>query len=398
MGIVLSVFALGIVVAIHELGHFAVAKWCRVGVIEYALGFGKAIFSRRIGDTRYSLRSIPLGGYVRMVGDDPYAVSRAVDPEQSPVAQAPALATPEQWAAPDSKDGPDPLEQELMADRSKWFLTKGVGAKSAIVLAGPFANLISALALAFVSVCVWGATEPINLPIIGQTLSGYPAAKAGMMMGDKVFSVDGQSISSWEQLSSAVSNSGGKEMVFDVERSSDDGKSERVTLKITGVRESSELEFLDKSLASAGFKIGIAAAVKRVHATPGEAVTLAASHIGKLVSVTLRGVVGLVTGKISLKNIGGPIFIFGESMRSAKQGVAALIDFMVFLSVSLAVFNLLPIPVLDGGHLVFFLVEAVKGKPVSLRVMEVASQVGMVFILAMTVLAVGNDVLRLIHG
>lgn len=398
MGILLSIVALGVVIAIHEAGHFAVAKWCRVGVIEYAIGFGKALISRRYGETRYSLRLIPLGGYVRMVGDDPYSVAQMQNPEQDPKMDPPPLATPEQWAAPDTKNAPDPLEQALLADRSKWFLTKGVGAKSAIVLAGPLANLISAFFLGVLSIAVWGATVPVNLPVIGQVIPGYPAAKAGLKMGDRVISVDGQPMNTWEELSSTVRNSEGKELAFEVERTPEGQPPATLTLRFAGVQEKSELEFLDSSFASTGYKVGIGAAAKRVDVGVVEATQMAGYQIYKLTKVTIRGIIGLVTGAISLKNIGGPIFIFGESMRSANQGIAALLDFMVFLSVSLAVFNLLPIPVLDGGHLMFFLAEAVKGKPVSLRVMEVATQVGMALILALTVLAVGNDVLRLFNG
>ncbi|NDC37749.1 MAG: RIP metalloprotease RseP, partial [Proteobacteria bacterium] len=263
---------------------------------------------------------------------------------------------------------------------------------------GPLANLISAFILGVISIAVWGATVPVNLPVIGQVIPGYPAEKGGMKLGDKVLSVDGSSVKTWEELSSIVRNSQGKELSFEVERAVEGGSMERKVLTFAGVQERSELEFLDSSFATQGYKVGISAAAKRVDVGVLEAVQLTGYHIYKLTKVTLRGVLGLVTGAVSLKNIGGPIFIFGESMRSAKQGIAALLDFMVFLSVSLAVFNLLPIPVLDGGHLVFFAIEALKGKPISLRAMELATQVGMVFILALTVLAVGNDMLRLWNG
>lgn len=407
MGIILSIIVLGVVIALHELGHFAVAKWCKVGVLEYAIGFGKAIFSRRFGETRYSLRMIPLGGYVRMVGDDPYSVAQSQNPEGNPDMAAPVLSTPEQWSAgvsasADSKKDklpePDPVEMAMLADKSKWFLMKPVWAKAAIVFAGPAANLISAFAIGAFTLAVWGATVPVDLPVIGQVMPGYPAAKAGMERGDKVISVDGKPMTTWEELSGTVRSSGGKEMTFLIERAEEGGGVKTLELKATGVIESSEMEFLDSRMAVTGYKIGIGVAGKRVDVSVWEAAKLAGMHIAKLSWLTVKGILGLVIGEISLKNIGGPIFIFGETMRSADQGIANLLEFVVFLSVSLAVLNLLPIPVLDGGHLVFFAIEAIKGSPVSLRFMELSQQVGMVLLLALTALAVGNDVLRLFHG
>ena len=394
MGILLAIFVLGLVVALHEFGHFFVAKWCKVGVLEYALGFGKAIFSKRFGETKYSLRMIPLGGYVRMVGDDPFAVMEAENPQLAKEQEetGAGVASPEKWG----QNQPDEIEQKMMADRSKWFLTKPVWAKAAIVFAGPFANLLSAFIFAVITLTIWGATVPMNEPIIGQIVPGYPAEKAGLKLKDRIASIDGKELKTWEDLSGTVLNSGGKELSMRVIRDGADGKPTELDIKIAGIRDSAELKFIDESLVSSGYKIGVSAAGKREKVTVLEASKMAVEHIWRLSVLTVRGIVGLAIGAISLKNIGGPIFIFGETMRSAHQGVADLLEFIVFLSVSLAVLNLLPIPVLDGGHLLFFLVEAIKGTPVSTRIIELSHQVGMVLLLALTALAVGNDVLRLV--
>ena len=394
MGIVLAIFVLGLVVALHEFGHFFVAKWCKVGVLEYALGFGKSLFSKRYGETKYSLRLIPLGGYVRMVGDDPFALMEAENPELAKEQEeaGAGVSSPEKWG----QSQPDEVEQKMMADRSKWFLTKPVWAKAAIVFAGPFANLLSAFVFAVITLTIWGATVPMNEPIIGQIIPGYPAEKAGLKIKDRVTAIDGKELKTWDDLAGTVHKSGGKEFTMRVQREGADGKPGDMEIKITGIRDSAELKFIDESLVSDGFKIGVSPAGKRQQVTVVESAQMAVEHIWRLSVLTVKGIVGLAIGKISLKNIGGPIFIFGETMRSAHQGIADLLEFIVFLSVSLAVLNLLPIPVLDGGHLLFFLIEAIKGTPVSTRIIELSHQVGMVLLLALTALAVGNDFLRLV--
>jgi len=387
MGIALAILVLGIVVAIHEFGHFAVAKLCGIGVLEFSVGFGKILWSKKYGDTVYALRLIPLGGFVRMVGDDP----RVLDGEQVPQEDQPP--TPEYWGVPEL----DAREKELLKNEDLWFVKKSVAARSAVVIAGPLANLISALFIAFVSVWYWGVPVPENKPILGRTVPTYPAEKVGIKSGDLIVSVNGSQVSEWIEFAKIVHDSGGKELSIDVLRKLD-GVDSPLNFKVTGIQDSEELKFIDSKTFGSGFKIGVSPAQKTEAVSVIESAEISAMHIWRLAVMSVKGVAGLILGAISVESIGGPIFIVKETMQSAQEGFADLLRFVVFLSVSLAVLNLLPVPVLDGGHLLFFLIEAIKGSRVSLRTTAMATQVGMVLLMALTVLALSNDIVRLVKG
>lgn len=377
-----SVLVLGLLIFVHELGHFLFAKWNKVGVLEFAIGFGPKIFSKKMGETAYSLRLIPLGGYVKMVGDDPHDVF-GVESAETKSEEVEII---------------DEDTKRLMGDKSRWFLTKGYLPKLSIVLAGPGFNLLFAFLLASASFYTWGAGEHVNLPIIGDTIPGYPAEKSGLKSDDKVISINGENMTTWEGLAQTIANSGGKELVLKVERKSPEGPVENIDIKVAGSSESSEIQVLSGKPAKPGsYKIGIMPSVERKPVGLADSIIGGAGHVWFVSQVTVRGLVGMVQGAISAKNIAGPIFIFKEAARSAKKGIEALFDFMIFLSVSLAILNLLPIPILDGGHVLFFTVEAIKGKPVSLGTMRWANNLGMLVLLALMVFAMGNDIVKLIN-
>jgi len=389
--ILISILVLGFLIFIHELGHFLLAKWNNVGVVEFAIGFGRPLLQRKYGETMYSLRLIPLGGYVRMVGDDPRALVAA---DQAPAGGEGARAESE-------LTGSDVVvDPALLADKSRWFLSKSYWPKFSIVLAGPAFNLIFAVLAAIGSYALFGRDVPLDTPVIGAVIPAYPAEKGGMKAGDTVKSIDGKAIASWVELADTVGASGGKEMSIVVERPVAEGAEERstVSLTITGTSDAAELAMLDSGAqpATPRFKIGIVPASKREAVPFGTAIKAGFLHVAYLSELTIKGLVGMVQGAISPRHIGGPIFIFKEAAQSARRGAADLVAFMVFLSVSLAILNLLPIPILDGGHLVFFTIEALKGSPVSLRFQERANQVGMALLLLLMVFAMGNDILKLL--
>jgi regulator of sigma E protease len=389
--ILISILVLGFLIFIHELGHFLLAKWNNVGVVEFAIGFGRPLLQRKYGETMYSLRLIPLGGYVRMVGDDPRALVAA---DQAPAGGEGARAESE-------LTGSDVVvDPALLADKSRWFLSKSYWPKFSIVLAGPAFNLIFAVLAAIGSYALFGRDVPLDTPVIGAVIPAYPAEKGGMKAGDTVKSIDGKAIASWVELADTVGASGGKEMSIVVERPVAEGAEERstVSLTISGTSDAAELAMLDSGAqpATPRFKIGIVPASKREAVPFGTAIKAGFLHVAYLSELTIKGLVGMVQGAISPRHIGGPIFIFKEAAQSARRGAADLVAFMVFLSVSLAILNLLPIPILDGGHLVFFTIEALKGSPVSLRFQERANQVGMALLLLLMVFAMGNDILKLL--
>lgn len=385
MSYLFAVIILGVLIFVHELGHFLLAKFCGVGVIEFAIGFGPKLFSKKFGETTYSLRAIPLGGYVRMVGDDP-RLAHSDSPEGSAVE---ALLTGEE------PEVVDPETQRLLADKSRWFVTQGLAGRSAIVLAGPLFNLGFALILALVTVVVYGAGVPVEESIIGGIMRDHPADRANLKPEDHVIAIDGVAVTSWEQLAKTVASSQGRKMIFEIERPSETATPEKLTLEIQGEPESAELALLTNEEPGKNFKIGISPKFERKPVALSEAPRIAVEHIWNLSSTTIKGLWYMLRGSISSKNIAGPIYIFGEAASSTRKGLAYSFDFMILLSVSLAILNLLPIPVLDGGHLLFFLLEALRGgRPLSLRALQIANNVGLAMLLGLMAFALGNDLLR----
>lgn len=400
----IAVLALGVLVFVHELGHFLLAKAFNVGVLEFAIGFGRSVCSVRWGETLYSLRLVPLGGYVRMVGDDPRLLlaEGAEKPRTAPLGES---------SQDSARASLEPIrefsveDEALLRDKSRWFLQKSYLPKALIVLAGPGFNLIFAVLLAILSFAVYGRGTSSELSRIGDVFPGLPAEKAGIKGGDLVLSVNGEPISLWKELAERVAKSEGKQLTFLVRRAvenQEDGPkaqqnpiSEELKLNVLPELEGGELAALEGRSPEKRYKIGIVPAMDRTPVALTEAVRAGPLAVWGASVMTVRGLSGMLQGLISPKHIAGPIFIFDQAAKSAKKGLEYLFDFMIFLSVSLAILNLLPIPILDGGHLMFFTIELLKGSPVSIRVQEFAHQVGMGALLLLMVFAVGNDLLRL---
>lgn len=372
-----AVLVLGILVFVHELGHFLLAKWNNVGVLDFAIGFGKVLWSKKIGETTYSIRLIPLGGYVRMVGDDPFD-----NAEQLTSAELAAL------------DSSDPRKS---FDRSRWFLSKGYWAKAAIVVAGPAFNIIFAILVSVASFAAYGKLKSLDMPVIGDLIPGYPAEKAGLKPKDKVISVNGVAIDSWVALAKTVAASEGAALQLEVERPASglEQQAQKLSMRLTGTNDTAELAILEGNSNKRPFKLGIVPDSERVAVGLGEAIVTGTEHVLFLCRITVEGMFGMLRGMISPKHISGPIFIFKEAARSANRGLEYVLEFMIFLSVSLAILNLLPIPILDGGHLLFFTIEKIKGSPLSLKTQQYANQFGMAILLLLMVFAFGNDILKL---
>jgi regulator of sigma E protease len=382
--IIISVLILCVLIFVHELGHFLLAKWNKVGVLAFSIGFGPVLWKKQIGETTYSLRLLPLGGFVRMVGDDP----RAADPNFK-VEESEDKASPENLKAEEFT----PEQKALLEDRSRWFMLKGYWAKFAIVFAGPAFNFIFAIILGSLMVGIYGQGKPVNTPILGDVVPGLPAAKAGLQAEDMILSIDGAPIATWEELSSTIRGSGGKPVAMLVERTTDKGI-EKLTLTVTPEADRSGLVTDDERATGDVYRVGILPSMVKKPVPFSEALFAGPRITWHLTSQTLIGLKGMILGHISSDNIAGPVRIFQEAGRSAEKGFEYVLSFMIFLNVSLAVLNLLPIPVLDGGHIFFFTLEALKGGPISIRVREVATQVGMFLLLALMVFALGNDLFR----
>lgn len=377
MGIVISiavpVFVLGLLILMHEFGHFIVAKLCGVGVVKFSIGFGPALLRMRFGETVYQLSAIPLGGYVRMVGDMPDFITGKEE-------------TDEGVRALDEESKQKKEDEELLecfADRSRWFIEQPFWSRTAIVAAGPIFNFLLALILVWISVSIYGEEYSLESPVIGSIMTSSPAQKAGLLVGDRVLQVGEDIVSSWEALAERIHRGPGVETPIIIERN---GEQQRllVTPDQQGIRDFSG----NKKEA---FLIGIGPSFAHRQASIFRAAEVAGIWTVMASWRTLQGLWGIVSGKISAKELAGPIFIVGEANRQAGLGFERLLFFMAILSVSLAVLNLLPIPVLDGGHLLFFVLEAIIG-PISVRAKELAQQFGMVLLLALMVFALHNDI------
>ncbi len=434
------VLVVGVLVFVHELGHFLVAKWAGVGVLKFSLGFGPKLLGFRRGETEYLLSAVPLGGYVKMVGEDP--ADKAADPAKS-------------------------------------FQNKPVGWRSLVVLAGPGSNiLLACLLFAGVFVVVG---QPVKGAVVGPVDPGSAAERAGLRSGDRVLAVGGAPVGSWDDVLDRVDDSGGRALPVEVERNG-----QRLALTVAPEHQRREVQAVapkvgrveagspaDRAGVRAGDKVvafeGTPVAVwedlvRLVHRSPGRPGRLTVERNGQRVDLVVTptavpnpagtGEIGrigvevdlaqeplqvqrdewilgarqqfeaipvyrsvglglqktwdvtaqtvwilvrLLRGEISPKTIGGPLYIAGEASRQAQQGgLLSVVLLTAVLSVNLAILNLLPVPILDGGHLLFFAIETARGGPVSLRKREIAQQVGLALLIALMVFAFYNDIFRIL--
>lgn len=353
--ILIAILILGLLIFVHELGHFAVAKWSGVTVLRFSLGFGPRLLAWRRGVTEYAVSAIPLGGYVKMLGDDP--------------------------------------EDEVpVVDAAHAFSQQPLSKRFAIVLAGPMMNLVTACVAFSIVFAVYGAGTPTEAAKIGGVMEGMAAAKAGLRRGDTVLAVDGKAIATWEELSQAVRASGGKDLDMEVRR--ENGTVEHVT---TVPEERPEKSVFGEEIGKA-YLIGIERFVEIAPVSLVNAIGLGVYETYFWVKMTLLSVVKIFQGAVSARDLGGPILIVQAAGQQAERGLDYLIRFLGLISVNLGVLNLLPIPVLDGGHLLFFAFEAVRGRPLALRQREMAQQVGLFLLLALMVFVFYNDISRIVAG
>ncbi|HXH82216.1 MAG TPA: RIP metalloprotease RseP [Candidatus Tectomicrobia bacterium] len=445
--IVSFVVVIGILILIHELGHFFVARWTGVGVERFSIGFGPVLLRWRGKETEYCLSAIPMGGYVKMLGEE------------------------------------NPLEGGAGAiphDPRKAFALKPLWARFLIVFAGPGMNLV--LAAAIFAAVLGTLGRPVWPAVVGKVTPDSPAARAGIETGDRIVAVDGRSVAYWEDLERALKAAHGRPVSLRVESDAgartvtltprrttvtdpifrepretwDVGLGPRLVPQISSVQPGSPAE--RAGLAPGDVVVGVEGQrvytpedmVEVIRARPGESLSITVERDGARRTVTVvpeaekeKGLDGeerevgriqagiatkavrfepydplaalwhgavrtwdvtLLTLKVLWKvatlqldssNIGGPVQIATEAGRQARDGVAALALFTAYISVNLAVLNLLPVPMLDGGHLFFFVCEALLGRPVSLRTREVAQQVGFVLLMLLMGYALYNDLARL---
>jgi regulator of sigma E protease len=345
--IVAAIIGLGVLIVFHEFGHFLIAKLCRVGVLTFSVGFGPKLLVKKKGETEYALSAFPLGGYVKMVGEDPD-------------------------------------EEVSQADLQRSFGQKPLLQRMAIVAAGPGFNLLLAVLLLLVVFLFYGV--PVVSTQIGSVEKGSPAEVAGIQRGDRITSVNQQPVDSWETLSGAIKESHGKPLHLQLRRGDDQ-------LQVTVEPRKKEARNIFGERRDE-WMIGIGSQVSVEKGNAGLSIARAFGQTYEYAKLTLMALFKMVTGEVSPRNLGGPILIAQMAGQQAQEGFASFLAFVAVLSINLGVLNLLPIPVLDGGHLLFFIVEAVIGRPVSVRYREVAQQVGIFLLLLLMVYAFYNDIAR----
>ncbi len=346
------IIVFGLIIFVHELGHFLAAKSVGVGVERFSLGFGPKIFGKQIGDTEYQLSAIPLGGYVKMVGEE------------------------------QGEEGSAPIDIE------KSFSHKSLPRRFFVVFAGPFSNIVWAFITFVVLFASFGLPVPLDLPRIGGTVPDLPAAKAGLDKGDEVLSVGGAPVTTWKELAEKIQQSQGQPVALLVKKG--DGK----TAEVTVTPESRD----DPVTGKPRYAIGITADTKVESVSFSRAVSIAAQETWAWTKLIFQNLLMLITGHVSPKELGGPILIAKEAGRQAKLGLDYLLRFAAIINVNLAVFNLLPIPILDGGHLMFFTIEGLLGRPPSLRSREMALRFGFLVIITLIVFVMYNDIARIVMG
>lgn len=348
--VISAVVVLGLLIFVHEFGHFLFAKLFGVGVEKFSLGFGPKVVGKTIGETEYLLSAFPLGGYVKMIGESPDAEVSQEDLDRSFM-------------------GKPPLQRII------------------IVAAGPVFNLLFA-ALLFILVYMLGV--PSATTRIGEVIAGKPAARAGLQAKDLVTSINGKPVARWDEFSSTIAGSGGAPIEIVIER---DGKS----LPFRVVPETNEGKnlFGEKIYYPV---IGVVAAAEMVtdRYSPGKAVIKGCQQTWKIITLTIVSIGKLIERVVPLDSVGGPIMIAKMAGEQASAGGVNFLAFMALLSINLGVLNLLPVPILDGGHLFFYFCEFIFRKPVSMKVREIAQQIGLVLLISLMVLAFYNDIVRYI--
>jgi regulator of sigma E protease len=356
-------FVLTIVVFFHELGHFLVARWAGVRVLTFSLGFGPELvgFNDRHG-TRWKISAVPLGGYVKFFGDDTEA--------STPSTETLASMTDE--------------------ERKGSFHHKKVGPRAAIVAAGPIANFLLAIVIFTVMFTFFG--KPSTTARVDKIEANSAAASAGFQVGDIVTAIDGAKIESFTDMQRIVAIHAGDKLGFTIKRGDQ-------VVQLSGTPELREVKDPFGNVHRQGV-LGItrqtaAGDVLTERVDPATALWLGVKETWFVIERTLSYIGGVFTGREAADQVGGPLRIAQISGQVATIGLVALINLAAVLSISIGLLNLFPVPLLDGGHLLFYVVEAVRGRPLSERAQEMGFRIGLGLVLMLMVFATYNDILHL---
>ena len=336
--ILACIFVFGILVTVHEFGHFITAKLTGMKVEEFSIGFGPTIYQQQEGETLYSLRMLPLGGYNKIAGMDPD------DPE----------------------------------DPERGFNSKPVTSRMLVILAGSLMNILLPVLIFFGLFLAFGMDVPENKPVLGQIIEGYPAEQSGLKEGDRILSINGKPVHEWLDIRKNIADSGMQPIPFEIQRDT-----EKLTITVTpGVNPETGKPF-----------IGVVSSLKNVRLTPVQAAVASVTATKNIIKNMYASLYHMVTGKTKAE-FSGPVGVAKMAGEVAHKGFDRLMQFTAMLSLNLAIINLLPLPALDGGHFLILLIEAVTGHKLGKTAMQNIQKVGVAMILALTIFATFKDLTR----
>lgn len=362
--IVPFILVLSLLVFVHEMGHYLVGRWCGIRSTAFSVGFGPELigFTDKRG-TRWKLSAVPLGGYVKFFGDEDAS------------------------SKPDNNN----LSGMSLEERSQTLGGAKLWKRAATVAAGPIANFILAIAIFAVLFGVYG--RMISDPVVSEVRDNSAAAAAGVLPGDRMVAIDGEKVVTFEDVRRYVGIRPGTPITVTVER---EGK--ELSLPMVPTRTETTDQFGNK------MELGIIGIVtdqtrgnfRHIEYSPGEALAEGVRETGHIVTGTFNYIANLVTGRMNADQLGGPVRVAQASGQMATLGIAAVIQLAAVLSVSIGLLNLMPVPILDGGHLVFYAIEAIRGRPLGSGAQEIAFRIGLAMILSLMVFATWNDISSLV--
>ena len=347
ISLIYFLIVLSVLVIVHEFGHFIAAKRIGVRVEKFSFGFGPKLFSVKFGETEYLISAIPLGGYIKMAGDE--------------------------------------LGQNL-AGKGYEFFSREISERFSIIFAGPLLNYVLAF-LIFSVIYMFGS--PTLTTEVGSLLKDYPAQKAGILLEDKILKVDGRDVKYWEDMTVIIHRHLEGPIKLSVERK---GRIFDVEIQPI-IREAKDILGHKARIALLG--IAPSQKIEKVRYGFFQSFGMGSKKLIDLTVLTYKAIWSMVTGRLSFKeSMTGPIGIFIITGKAAELGLIYLMNLMAMLSASLAIFNLLPFPVLDGGHILFLMMEKIRRKPLSLKAQEMISNIGVALLIMLTVFVFYNDIIK----
>ena len=390
------VLVFGLVVLVHEAGHFVAAKLIGVYAPRFSIGFGRPLWRRRRGETEYVIGWLPIGGYVRMASREDEATAfleggsemstvPAVGASSSPtVAEGSSGVTRQRDWDPEAMVpfGPKPVPPD------RWFESKPLWARLVIMLAGVTMNVVLALLVSTGLFAVYG--RPFVPAVIDSVVAGRPAEKAGLQRGDSIVTVNGKPVRRWTDVTVEINRSAGQPVELEIVRG---GRQMPITVTPEPVADTNLVTGRPQQVG----KIGAASRVsQRERLTPVGSLVAGWNATASMGNTVLQVIWGLLTGQVSVTQLGGPIQIARSSVEAARSGVAVLFQLIAFLSVNIAILNLLPIPILDGGQILLNVAEAIKGSAFSARTREYILRAGLLAIALLFAIVMFNDIKGLV--